>query len=202
MTRVAKPALIVARDTVNNGGTLRRGAPVAVSPFHNCITSRPNMTSHWIILCYGGMGTSCVKVPKCSGLTLSLGLPPDPWGDPAALDWTRTNSSLVTVATDSVELLTFPSEELSSMAGWLTQSRLGRPRSNRSPSLFCPPSSVGGQPACTQTGCTGVHRWFWYCTKPSSHHGEGLLRWIKCRLSLQSCDFYTDSTSVWDWLNY
>lgn len=54
-------------------------------------------------------------------LTLSLGLPPEPCGDPA-LDCTRTNSSLVTVATDSVELLTFPSEELSSMTGLLSVS--------------------------------------------------------------------------------
>lgn len=60
-------------------------------------------------------------------LTLSLGLPSEPCGEPAALDCTRTNSSLVTVATDSVELLTFPSEELSSMVGWFTQGQLGRP---------------------------------------------------------------------------
>lgn len=84
-------------------------------------------------------------------LTLSLGLPPEPCGDPA-LDCTRTNSSLVTVATDSVELLTFPSEELSSMADWFTISQLGRSGLKLSPSHFCLPSSVGGQPACKTNG--------------------------------------------------
>lgn len=92
---------------------------------------------------------SGVKVGPCMVLTLSLGLPPEPCGDPAALDCTRTNSSLVTVATDSVELLTFPSEELSSMASWFSQSRLGRPGLKFSPFLSCLPSSVGRQPVCT-----------------------------------------------------
>lgn len=63
------------------------------------------------------MHSSGAEVYQCVALTLSLGFPPKPCGDPAALDCTRTNSSLVTVATDSVELLTFPSEELSSMTG-------------------------------------------------------------------------------------
>lgn len=88
----------------------------------------------------GGMSItlwSSLKVSSFVVLTLSLGLPPEPCGEPAALDCTRTNSSLVTVATDSVELLTFPSEELSSMAGCLRQRQLGRPGSDFSPSLSC-----------------------------------------------------------------
>lgn len=57
--------------------------------------------------------------------TLSLGFPSEPCGEPAELDCTRTNSSLVTVATDSVELLTLPSEELSSMASRFPEGRPG-----------------------------------------------------------------------------
>lgn len=46
---------------------------------------------------------------------MSLGLPSEPEGDPPADGCTSTNSSLVTVATDSVEPLTLPREEVSSM---------------------------------------------------------------------------------------
>lgn len=50
--------------------------------------------------------------------TLSLGLPSELEGEPPAVGGTRTNSSLVTVDTDSVEPLTLPREELSSMIAW------------------------------------------------------------------------------------
>lgn len=145
-----------------------RDAPITVSPFYNCKTSSLHVAFCWIMLRYGGMSItqlSSVKVYQCSVLTLSLGLPPEPWGDPAALDCTRTNSSLVTVATDSVELLTFPSEELSSMAGW---SRLGRPGFNLSPSLFFQPSSVGGQPAFTKKSILSIilkTKFFFYLSR-------------------------------------
>lgn len=50
--------------------------------------------------------------------TLSLGLPSELEGEPPAVGGTSTNSSLVTVDTDSVEPLTLPREELSAMIDW------------------------------------------------------------------------------------
>lgn len=104
---------------------------------------------------------SGVKVCPCVVLTLSLGLPSEPCGDPAALDWTRTNSSLVTVATDSVELLTFPSEERSSMAGWFTQGQLERP------GLKLSPFPLLSSQLCRKTGDV-----FWYSSQHFRHHNE------------------------------
>lgn len=49
---------------------------------------------------------------------MSLGLPSELEGEPPAVGGTNTNSSLVTVDTDSVEPLTLPREELSSMIAW------------------------------------------------------------------------------------
>lgn len=71
---------------------------------------------------FEGANSSCIDVMLLLSvcwdvlLTLSFGFPSEACGDPFALGWTRTNSSLVTVATDSVELLTLCKEEPSSMA--------------------------------------------------------------------------------------
>lgn len=88
--------------------------------------------------------------------TLSLGFPSEPCGEPAELDCTRTNSSLVTVATDSVELLTLLSEELSSMASRFPEGWPGRTGWS-SPLPSCVPSSKGRYPAYTTNRATQDH---------------------------------------------
>lgn len=122
-------------------------------------------------------------VHQLIGLTLSLGLPPEPCGDPAAADCTRTNSSLVTVATDSVELLTFPSEEQSSMSGWFTQSQTERPGLTLSTFLLLSAQLCWRAPCMHTKRKLSTEVVFWYLNAKTWFVSDGL----GCLLKIIMC---------------